>query len=183
MASLYNTYKDKIVHDLKEKLGKQNVYQVPRVDKVVVAMWVGNLSTKKWMKDFSELEENLMKITGQKPIIINSKKSVSNFKLREWMPVMLKVTLRREKAYDMLERLNSYVFQRVRDFKWISERKIDRQWNLSFGFQNQGVFAELTQDEIKTLQGIQITISTTSDSKEDTKALLESLGFLFTNNN
>lgn len=183
MASLYNIYKDKIVYELKEKLGKKNIHQVPRIDKVIVAMWIGNLSTKKWMKDFSELEDNLMKITWQKPVIINSKKSVSNFKLRENMPVMLKVTLRKEKAYDMLERLNSYVFERVRDFKWIHEKKLDKHWNISFGFSNQNVFAELTQDEITTLQWIQITISTTSDSKEDTKTLLESLWFLFTNSN
>lgn len=182
MASLYKTFKDKIRYELKEKLGKKNIYEVPQVDKVIVAMWIGNLSTKKWMKDFSELESNLAKITWQKPVIVKAKKSVSNFKLREGMPVMLKVTLRREKAYDFLERLNTYVFERVRDFKWISERKIDSQANVSFGFKDQTVFAELTQDEITILQGIQVTISTTSDSKEDTKQLLESLGFLFTNN-
>lgn len=182
MASLYNVFKDKTRYELKEKLGKKNIHQVPVVDKVVVAMWIGNLSTKKWIKDFSDLEANLANITWQKPVIVRARKSVSNFKLREGMPVMLKVTLRREKAYDLLERLNVYVFERVRDFKWIPEKKIDEQANLSFGFKDQTVFAELTQDEIKIPQGIQITISTTSDSREDTKALLESLGFLFTNN-
>lgn len=182
MASLYNIFKDKIVYELKEKLGKKNIHQVPKVEKVIVAMWIGNLSTKKWVKDFSDLESNLAKIAWQKPIIVSAKKSVSNFKLREGMPVMLKVTLRREKAYDMLERLNTYVFERVRDFKWVPERKIDEQGNISFGFKDQTVFAELTQDEIETFQGVQITISTTSDSKKDTKILLESLGFLFTNN-
>ena len=182
MASLYNKFKDTIRYDLKEKLGKKNIHQVPVVDKVIVAMWIGNLSTKKWMKDFTELEANLAKITGQKPIIVNAKKSVSNFKLREGMPVMLKVTLRREKAYDLLERLNTYVFERVRDFKWISPKKVDNQWNISFGFKDQTVFAELTPDEITIPQGIQITISTTSNSKDDTIKLLESLGFLFDKN-
>ena len=182
MASLYNVFKDKIVYELKEKLGKKNLHEVPKIDKVVVAMWIGNLSTKKWVKDFSGLEANLAKITWQKPVIVRAKKSVSNFKLREGMPVMLKVTLRRGKAYDLLERLNIYAFERVRDFKWIPERKIDKQGNLSFGFKDQTVFAELTQDEITVSQGVQVTISTTSDSREDTKALLESLGFLFTNN-
>jgi len=182
MASLYNTFKNGIRNQLKEKLGKKNIHEVPSVDKVVVAMWIGNLSTKKWMKDFSELESNLAKITGQKPVIINAKKSVSNFKLREGMPVMLKVTLRWEKAYDLLERLNVYAFERVRDFKGLSPKKIDNQGNISFGFKDQTVFAELTPDEITIPYGIQITISTTSDSKEETKELLESLGFLFTNN-
>jgi len=182
MASLYKTFKEKIRYDLKEKLGKKNIHEVPSVDKVVVAMGIGNLSTKKWMKDFSELETNLAKIAGQKPVIVNAKKSVSNFKLREWMPVMLKVTLRKEKAYDLLERLNMYAFERVRDFKWLSPKKIDNQWNISFGFKDQTVFAELTPDEITIPHGIQITISTTSNTKEETKELLESLGFLFTNN-
>jgi len=180
MASLYKKFKDNIRKELKEKLGKKNIHEVPQVDKVVVAMGIGNLATKKGIKDFSDLESNLAKIAGQKPVIIKAKKSVSNFKLREGMPVMLKVTLRKEKAYDFLERLNTYVFERVRDFKGISEKKIDNQANISFGFKDQTVFAELNPDEIKIPQGIQVTISTTSDKKEDTKALLESLGFLFT---
>ena len=182
MTSLYNTFKDKIRYELKEKLEKKNIHEVPEIDKVIVAMWIGNLSTKKWVKDFSDLESNLAKITWQKPVIVKAKKSVSNFKLREGMPIMLKVTLRREKAYDLLERLNTYAFERVRDFKWIPERKIDKQGNLSFGFKDQTIFAELTQDEIVTSQGVQVTISTTSNVREDTKVLLESLGFLFTNN-
>ncbi len=180
MASLYKKFKEKIRYELKDKLGKKNIHEVPQVDKVIVAMGIGNLATKKGMKDFSDLEANLAKITGQKPVIVKAKKSVSNFKLREGMPVMLKVTLRREKAYDFLERLNTYVFERVRDFKGLSEKKIDDQANISFGFKDQTVFAELTPDEIKIPQGVQVTISTTSDKKEDTKALLESLGFLFT---
>jgi large subunit ribosomal protein L5 len=180
MASLYKKFKEKIRYELKDKLGKKNIHEVPQVDKVIVAMGIGNLATKKGMKDFSDLEANLAKITGQKPVIVKAKKSVSNFKLREGMPVMLKVTLRREKAYDFLERLNTYVFERVRDFKGLSEKKIDNQANISFGFKDQTVFAELNPDEIKIPQGVQVTISTTSDKKEDTKALLESLGFLFT---
>lgn len=180
MASLYKKFKEKIRYELKDKLGKKNIHEVPQVDKVIVAMGIGNLATKKGMKDFSDLEANLAKITGQKPVIVKAKKSVSNFKLREGMPVMLKVTLRREKAYDFLERLNTYVFERVRDFKGLSEKKIDDQANISFGFKDQTVFAELTPDEIKIPQGVQVTVSTTSDKKEDTKALLESLGFLFT---
>ena len=182
MASLYKTFKEKIRYNLKEKLGKKNIHEVPSVDKVVVAMWVGNLSTKKWMKDFTELENNLAKITWQKPVIVKARKSVSNFKLREGMPVMLRVTLRKEKAYDLLERLNMYAFERVRDFKGLSPKKIDNQGNISFGFKDQTVFAELTPDEITIPYGVQITIATTSDNKEETKQLLESLGFLFTNN-
>jgi len=179
MVSLYKKFKEEIRYKLKEKLKKKNIHEVPQIDKVIVAMGIGNLVTKKGVKDFSDLEANLAKITWQKPVIVRAKKSVSNFKLRKWMPVMLKVTLRREKAYDFLERLNTYVFERVRDFRWIPERKIDAQGNLSFGFQDQSVFAELSPDEIKTPQGVQVTISTTSSNKEETKALLEALWFLF----
>ncbi len=180
MANLYKRFKEKIRYDLKEKLWKKNIHEVPSIEKVVVSMWIWNLATKKWMKDFSELESNLAKITWQKPVIVRARKSVSNFKLREWMPIMLKVTLRKEMAYDFLEKLNIYVFERVRDFKWISERKIDDQANISFGFKDQTVFAELTPDEITIPQWLQVTISTTSDKKEETVALLESLWFLFT---
>jgi large subunit ribosomal protein L5 len=111
---------------------------------------------------------------------VKARKSVSNFKLRAGMPVMLKVTLRWSKAYDFIERLNTYVFERVRDFKWIPEKKIDSQANLSFGFKDQTVFAELTPDEITIPHGLQVTISTTSDSRQDTKELLKALWFLFT---
>ena len=123
--SLYKAFKEERRVNLQKKLGKKNIHEVPEVDKVIVAMGIGNLSTKKGMKDFSELEGNLAKITGQKPLLIRSKKSVSNFKLREGMPVMLKVTLRGEKAYDFIERLVTYVLPRSRDFVGVSPKKID----------------------------------------------------------
>ncbi len=178
--SLYKVFKEEKRKNLQKKMEKKNLYEVPEVEKVIVAMGIGNLSTKKWVKDFSELENTLAKITGQKPVLIRAKKSVSNFKLREGMPIMLKVTLRGEKAYDFIERLVTYVFPRSRDFEWVSPKKIDKWWNISFGFKDQTVFAEIHPDEIKTPQGIQVTISTTSDSPSDTKLLCEELWILFT---
>lgn len=177
--NLYKTFKGEGRVNLQKKLKMKNIHEVPEVEKVIVAMGIGNLSTKKGMKDFSELEETLAKITGQKPVLIRAKKSVSNFKLREWMPIMLKVTLRGEKAYDFIERLVTYVFPRSRDFNWVSPKKIDKWWNISFGFKDQTVFAEIHPDEIKVSQGIQVTISTTSNNPSDTKELCEELWILF----
>ena len=177
--SLYKTFKGEGRANLQKKMELKNLHEVPEVEKVIVAMGIGNLSTKKGMKDFSELEETLAKITGQKPVLIRAKKSVSNFKLREWMPIMLKVTLRGEKAYDFIERLVTYVFPRSRDFNGVSPKKIDKWWNISFGFKDQTVFAEIHPDEIKISQGIQITIATTSNSPVDTKELCEELWILF----
>jgi len=116
--SLYHDFNTKIKFELKEKLWKKNIHQVPKIDKVIVSMGIGSLATRKWMKDFSDLEKNLMTITGQKPQMIKSKKSISNFKLRENMPMMLKVTLRRDRAYDFIERLVNFVLPRGRDFQW-----------------------------------------------------------------
>lgn len=109
-------YKKKSIPELQKKLGLKNVHQVPQVDKVVVAIGIGSLATRKSQKDFSEIQENLAKITGQQPRMVLSKKAISNFKLREGMPVMLQVTLRREKAIDFLWRLTTLVLPRVRDF-------------------------------------------------------------------
>ena len=180
--NLYKEFKEKKRLQLKEKLWKKNIYQVPEIDKVVVAMWIWNLATKKGIKDFSDLEENLKQITGQKPILVRAKKSVSNFKLREWMPVMLKVTLRKQKAYDFIERLSVYVLPRLRDFAGIDPRKIDKFWNLSIWFKDQTPFAEIHPDQIKIPQWIQVTIATTADNSEDAKVLLEKLWILFIKN-
>lgn len=108
--------KSDIYLKLKERLGFKNINEVPRVDKVIVAMGIGSLVTRKGHKDFDEFEKNLIRITGQKPILVKSKKSISNFKLREGVPVMLKVTLRGERAYDFMERLTKLVLPRIRDF-------------------------------------------------------------------
>lgn len=177
--SLYKEFKQKLRFDLQKKLKKDNIHQVPVVDKVIVAMWIWSLSTRKWVKDFSDLEKNLATFTGQKPYIIKSKKAISNFKLRENMPVMIKVTLRREKAYDFIERLVKLVLPRVRDFSWLSVRKFDWKWNYNIWFPNQWVFAEINPEEITTLQWVQINISTTTTVDSEAKALLQTLGIIF----
>ena len=164
---------------MKDKLWKKNIYQVPEIEKVVVSMGIWSLVTRKGIKDFSDLEKNLATITGQKPIVVKAKKSVSNFKLRAWMPVMLKVTLRRERAYDFIERMVKLYLPRVRDFKGVSPRKFDGFGNYNYAFVNQTVFPEINPDDIKNPMGVQVNITTTTDSDEEAKILLESLGFIF----
>lgn len=164
---------------LQEKLGKWNINEVPVIDKVIVAMWVWSLATRKWVKDFSDLEENMRVITGQHPQMILSKQAISNFKLREDMPSMLRVTLRWQRAYDFIERVVTFVLPRVRDFEGLSERKFDRRWNYNLWLPSQAVFGELTPEDIKTPMWLQINICTTADNDVDSKALLESLWIIF----
>lgn len=177
--SLYNDFKEKIILNLKKDLGQKNVNAVPKIDKVIVSMGIWSLATRKWVKDFSDLISNLEKITWQKSQTIFSRKSVSNFKLREWMPVMLKTTLRREKAYDFIERMRDLVLPRVRDFEGLSKRKFDWNWNYNIGFPNQTVFPELSPEEIVTPYWIQITIVTTTSNDEKASKLLQSLWLIF----
>lgn len=177
--SLYNEFKSKKIKELQKTLKKSNIHEVPVIDKVIVSMWIWSLATRKWVKDFTDLEKNLALITWQKPNIIKSRKSISNFKLRENMPVMIRVTLRRTKAYDFIERLSKLVLPRVRDFNWLSPRKFDGKWNYNIWFPNQAVFAELNPEEIVTSQWVQINISTTANTDADAKELLKILGIIF----
>ena len=177
--SLYTTFTSKGKTELKEKLGKANIHQVPQIDKIVVCMGIGSLATRKGIKDFSDLEQNLTTITGQKPQMIKSKQSISNFKLREDMPAMLKVTLRSKKAYDFVERIVNLALPRVRDFNGLTSRKFDGRGNYSIGFKNLVIFPEIVPEEIKTPMGIQITINTTAETDDEAKALMQQLGIIF----
>ena len=179
VMTTYETFKKTGRVALQKKLEKKNIHQVPVLDKVVVAMGIGSLATRKGVKDFSDLEGNLMAITGQKPQLIKSRKSISNFKLREDMPVMLRVTLRGKKAYDFVERLRTYVLPRLRDFAGLVGRKFDGKGNYSVGFPNLVIFPEIMPEQITTPMGVQITFSTTADTDADAKALLQSLGIIF----
>lgn len=177
--SLYTKFKKTWVKQLQKDLWLKNIHQTPQLDKVVVCCGVGSLHTRKGIKDFTEIETNLKAITGQKPILILAKKSVSNFKLREGAPVMLKVTLRREKAYDFIERLVHFVLPRVRDFTGLNEKSFDKGWNLSFGLKDFGVFPEVNVDNLTLSAGLQISIVPTSTDKSQSVAFAKSLGILF----
>jgi len=164
---------------LQEALWLKNVNETPQIDKVIVAIGIGSLSTRKSQKDFSELQDNLTAITGQYPRMILSKQSISNFKLREGLPVMLQVTLRKGMAYDFLWRLTSLVLPRVRDFSGLSSKKFDKQANFNLGLPNYGIFPELNIEDVTIPAGIQVTIVPTTDDKDHAKALLKSIGFIF----
>ena len=171
--------KSELFAKLKDHLNLKNINQAPKVDKVIVAMGIGSLVTRKGHKDFEEFERNLIRITGQKPVLIKSRKAISNFKLREGVPVMLKVTLRGERAYDFLDRFCKLVLPRVRDFSGISKKNFDPKGNLNLGLQNYNIFPELGVDDVTLPMGIQLTVVSTAGNLEGTQALLQELGFIF----
>ena len=171
--------KSELFAKLKDHLNLKNINQAPKVDKVIVAMGIGSLVTRKGHKDFEEFERNLIRITGQKPVLIKSRKAISNFKLREGVPVMLKVTLRGERAYDFLDRFCKLVLPRVRDFSGISKKNFDPKGNLNLGLQNYNIFPELGVDDVTLPMGIQLTVVSTAGNPGGTQALLQELGFIF----
>lgn len=177
--SVLQQFNKEIVPALKEKLGVKNINSVPKVEKVIISIGIGSLATRKSLKDFDEFEKNIIRITGQKPTLIKSKRSISNFKLREGMPVMYKVTLRRGRAYDFLDRFVKVALPRLRDFSGLSTKAFDQKGNMNIWLKNYNIFPELGLDDVVTPMGIQITIVTTTEKSEESKALLESLGFLF----
>ncbi len=177
--SLFAQFHKETKQSLKTSLGKKNIHQVPVLDKVIVSVGIWSLATRKGVKDFSDIEKNIIKITGQKPLLVKSKKSISNFKLREDMPVMYKVTLRREKAHEFLDKLNKIVLPRVRDFNGLNPKSFDPQANINIGLQTQGIFPELMTDDAGANMGLQINIVTHAESKSDAQALLQSLWFIF----
>ncbi len=176
--SLYKEFKENIKNQLKDKLWKTNIHEVPVVDKVIVSMWIWSLATRKGMKDFWELEDHLSKITWQKPAVVKSKKAISNFKLREDMPVMLRCTLRWKFAYDFIEKLTKVAMPRVRDFEWIYLKNFDWKGNYNIWFKNQAVFAELNPEEIKLPHWVQVNIVTTTDLDKEAIELLKVLWFV-----
>lgn len=171
--------KAELFEKMKDKLQLTNVNETPKVDKVVVTMGIGSLVTRKGHKDFEEFEKNLKTITGQKPQLLKSKKSISNFKLREGMPVMLRVTLRKDRAADFLDRVTKLVLPRIRDFSGISKKSFDHSGNLNFGIVNYALFPEFGVDEVSIPMGIQITVVTTAGTPEKSQVFLEGLGFIF----
>lgn len=161
--------------NLQKRLNLENINSLPTIESVVVTMGIGSIVTRKWHKDFEEFEKNLKKITGQKPRMIKSTKSISNFKLREGMPVMLQCTLRKKRAFDFLDRFNKLVLPRIRDFEWLNKRSFDNQANLTMWLKNYNIFPELWLDDVITQMWIGITIVTSTNNKEESRALLEEL--------
>lgn len=165
--------------NLQKRLNLKNINAVPTLETVIVNMGIWSIVTRKWHKDFEEFEKNLSKITWQKPRIVKAKKSISNFKLREWMPVMLQSTLRGNRALDFIDRLYKIILPRIRDFSWLNKRSFDSQANLTIGIKNYSIFPELGLDDVTIPKWIGITIVTSTNNQEKSIALLEELGFVF----
>ena len=175
--SLRKHYTSTVLPQLKKEL-KKNVNALPRLEKVVVNMGIGSLVTG-GQKDYSLFEKHLTLITGQKPVLSKSRKAISNFKLRENLPVGLTVTLRDQRMYDFLEKLIHVVLPRVRDFQGLRAKSIDGAGNFNLGLKEQTLFPEIIQDDVIKTHGIQITVVTKSQSPEDSLLLLQNIGFPF----
>jgi len=160
-----------------KELNLKNINAVPKVSKVVVNIGMGKALAGS--KDYSFFSDNLTKITGQKPMVSIAKKSISNFKLREGMPVGLYVTLRGEKMYNFLSKLVNIVLPRVRDFRGISSRSFDGRGNYSLGLKEHIVFPEINADDISKIHGLEINVITTAKDNQQAHLLLKKMGFPF----
>ncbi|MBU1017824.1 50S ribosomal protein L5 [Patescibacteria group bacterium] len=175
--SLYKQMTSEVIPALKKDLGLKNTFSIPRIQKVKVNVGIGTLT--KQTKDFSEVLENVAKITGQKPVVTKAKVAVSNFKLRKGMPVGVTVTLRGQRAYDFVDRIVNVVLPRVRDFRGLSTKAFDGHGNYSIGFKEALVFPEVNPDDVTNVHGIQVTIVTTAKNDEQGLALFRKIGFPF----
>lgn len=168
--------------DLQKELSLDNVTLVPKVEKISISVGVGTLAQKD-KKAIQEVVENLTAIAGQKPVITQARKSISNFKLREGMPVGVNVTLRGEAMINFLNKLINIVFPRIRDFRGFSKKSFDGQGNLSIGIKEHLVFPEINPDDLVTIHGMQINIITSTKDDEQAYALLSKFNFPFKEKN
>ena len=174
---LKQTYQDKLAKELLTELGLKNPFQVPRVQKVVVNMGLGEAIQNAKVLDSATSE--LATITGQRPVVTRARKAIANFKLREGMPIGAMVTLRGARMYEFLERLLTVALPRLRDFKGVSDRGFDGRGNYSLGIAEQIIFPEIDIDKIDKVKGMTITIVTTAKTDNEGKALLRVLGMPF----
>jgi large subunit ribosomal protein L5 len=175
MNSLKTQYIEKIVPALKDELGLMNVMQVPRITKITINMGVGEAVADK--KVLAGAVSDLEKIAGQKPVITKARKSISGFKVREGWPIGCKVTLRRARMYEFLERLVLIAIPRIRDFRGISAKQFDGFGNFSMGVSEQIIFPEIEYDKIDKLRGLDVCITTTARNDEEGRALLRAFNF------
>ena len=177
MARLQEKYESELKGQIQQKLGLQNVMQVPRITKITLNMGVGEAVADK--KILEHALGDMEKISGQKPIRTLARKSVAGFKIRDGYPIGCKVTLRRERMYEFLDRLVNIAIPRIRDFRGLNPKSFDRQGNYSMGVSEQIIFPEINYDEIDAIRGLDITISTTATNADEGRALLEAFNFPF----
>jgi large subunit ribosomal protein L5 len=174
---LQEKYENEILPELKEKLGRTNRLSLPRLDKIVLNMGVGSAIQEK--KHLEAAVAALMQIAGQKPVITKSRKAIAGFRLREDMAIGCKVTLRRARMYEFLDRLVALALPRVRDFRGVSAKAFDGHGNYSLGLTEQLVFPELNPDKFTRVQGMNISLVTSTDSDDEARELLRLLGMPF----
>jgi large subunit ribosomal protein L5 len=178
-ARLHKQYRDEVVPSLMKQFGYKTAMQVPRIEKIVLNMGVGEAVNDK--KILENAAGDMTKIAGQKPVVTKAKKSIAGFKIRKDYPVGCMVTLRRSRMYEFLDRLVSVAIPRIRDFRGISARSFDGRGNFNLGVKEQIIFPEIEYDKIDALRGMNITITTTAKSDEEARALLSAFRFPFKN--
>jgi large subunit ribosomal protein L5 len=178
-ARLKEKYSKEIVPALKERFQYKSIMQVPKITKIVVNKGIGNAVADKKLVDIGV--EELTTITGQKAVQTKAKNSISNFKLREGMPIGARVTLRGERMYEFLDRLMTVALPRVRDFRGVNEKGFDGRGNYTLGVKEQIIFPEISIDKIKAISGMDITFVTTAQNDEESYELLKAFGMPFSN--
>lgn len=177
MARLQEQYVNEIAPALNKKFGYKSVMQIPKLDKIVINVGAGE--AKDNAKVIDSISGDLAKITGQKPIVCRAKKSVANFKLREGMPIGVKVTLRGEKMWEFMDRLFNVALPRVRDFRGINPNSFDGRGNYSMGIKEQLIFPEIEYDKIDKVRGMDVCFVTTANTDEEGRELLKLMGAPF----
>ncbi len=175
-VDLKTRFHKEILPALQKELGIKNISSVPRFSKITLNVGMGTY-IKSHNKDYSNIVENLNKISGQKAVVTKAKKAISNFKLRQNEVVGTMVTVRGTRMYDFLNKLVNIVFPRVRDFRGLSAKSVDKNGNFSIGFKEHVVFPEISPDEISKIHGLQVCITTTAKNREQGLALLKAVGF------
>ena len=179
MTRLEQYYRETVVKDLQQQFSYSSPMEIPRVTKITLNMGIGEASQDKKIIDHATNDLSL--ISGQKPIVTSAKKAIAAFKLREGMPIGCKVTLRRDRMYEFLDRLVNFAIPRIRDFRGLSAKAFDGQGNYNLGINEQIAFPEIDYDKIDKLRGLNVSITTTARSAEEGRALLAAFHFPFKN--
>jgi large subunit ribosomal protein L5 len=177
MARLQEYYWDTVVNQLREQLGYRSIMAVPRIEKLTLNMGVGEAVGDK--KILEHAMDDMAKISGQRPMLTRARKSVAGFKIREDWPIGCKVTLRRRRMYEFLDRLINIAIPRIRDFRGLSPKSFDGGGNYNMGIREQIIFPEIDYDQIDVIRGMNITITTTAKTDEEGRALLRAFSFPF----
>jgi large subunit ribosomal protein L5 len=176
-ARLQKLYEDKIIAAMTEKFGYKNAMMVPKIEKIVINMGVGDATQDKKRVDQAAAEMEL--IAGQKPVITKAKKSIAQFKLREGMPIGCKVTLRRERMYEFLDRFVTIALPRVRDFRGLNPKSFDGKGNYATGLKEQLIFPEISYDKVDRIRGMDVIVTTSANTDDEARELLRLFGFPF----